>query len=71
MRRGSDRPHVRMALLVSSRAVNRASSAKFDALSYAFASATFNQSEARIEATNNNSLDCELLPAFLKDRSNG
>jgi hypothetical protein len=35
-----------MALLVSSRAVNRASSAKFDALSYAFASATFNQSEA-------------------------
>jgi len=42
-------------------------------LSYAICvgSSYFQPIGSRIEATNNNSLDCELLPAFLKDRSNG
>jgi hypothetical protein len=48
-----------------------ANSAKFDALSYAFAAARFNWVRSRIDAANGNLIDRELLPAFLKDWSNG
>jgi len=50
----------------SSRAVNRASSEKFDALS---SQQLLSTELERIEAANGKSINRELLPAFLKDRS--